>query len=245
MTNCIHCGICEKVCPRQLTKQSELGFVISDYSLCNDCQACAVYCPSNVKNLDLTLPIADYAVRAMLKQRRSTKRFTNECITKEQFERVLSLVDYMPKNGNKIMHRFEVHKGQPIIGLCASAIEKETIDGCYKNYKFMHLVISQYKNGIDTIGKNSPYVLLFIGQKANAWNKELSGIAYTYLNFACMSEGLGALFLGYMTRVADCLNSYIGISDNESIYGIYGIGKPMFIPYGVPNRKRVKVDYKL
>lgn len=243
--NCLHCGICEKVCPRGLVKQGPNGFVITDPSRCNDCQACAVYCPVNIKNLDRACSIANNDIKAMLKQRRSTKRFSTDQITVDQFDRLFSLMDYMPKNGNKIMHRFEVHKGQPITDMCAKTLEQETITGFYKNYPFMKSVIAKYKQGIDTISKNSPYLILFIGQKANAWNKELAGIAYSYLNFACMSEGLGALYLGYMTRVADCLNSYIGISDNESIYGIYGIGKSMFIPYGVPKRKRVKVDYKL
>ena len=243
--NCIRCGICEKVCPRGLVKQIPDGFVITDQSKCNDCQACAVYCPANVKDLDPTLPIADYAIKAMLKQRRSTKRFSSEEISVDQFSRVFSLVDYMPKNGNKIMHRFEVHRGQPIIDLCAKQLQYEVTNGFYSRYPFMRSVIEQYNNGVDTIGKNSPYLVLFIGQTNNAWNKELSGIAFTYLNFACMSEGLGALYLGYMTRVANCLNSYLHISNNEQIYGIYGVGKPLFTPYSIPHRKQIKVTYNL
>lgn len=242
---CIHCGICERVCPRHLVKQGPTGFIITDPSKCNDCQACSTYCPMNIANHESTVPVDSTTIEAILKQRRSTKRFTSDPVSQDQFERIFRLIDYMPKNGNKIMGRFEVHKGQPIIDLCAKALQYEITDGFYKGYKWMQSVIDQYNNEIDTIGKNSPYVVLYIGDNKNHWNQQLSGIAYTYLNFACMTQGLGALYLGYMTRVANCLNQYLSIGNFESIYGIYGVGYPQYTAYNIPNRKQFNVKYNL
>lgn len=168
-----------------------------------------------------------------IKTRRSIRKFTNDKVTKEEFEELIALSSFAPSWKNSQTSRYTVVLDEEI----KEKIAKE----CMMNHEGNENTILGAPAIIilTTVNSRSGYERdgSFTTSKETHWQSFDAGIAAQTLCLAAHTLGLGTVIMGIYDEenVAEVLN----IPEEQSVSAIIAIGHPVEIP-DAPKRKEVE-----
>lgn len=235
---CIHCKACVSICEFKHIFMCEEGVKTNASSECCDCGHCLAVCPvsaismpeydmSQVAEYDKdTFYVAPDHFMNLIKFRRSTRRFKNQDVDKEEIEKLLEAGRYCPTSCNcQDVEYVVVHeKREEIIrklwkGLAAFA-KNNGDDSLLERYE--QYVASNGEN--DTLTYGCSHILFILsGRQLNG------GIAACAIELMAASMGLGALYCGYGERAVAYLpelQEWLGLTPQRQLTAILCIGYP-------------------
>jgi nitroreductase len=174
-----------------------------------------------------------------IKGRRSVRRYTEEVITKEQFEEIVDLAKMAPTWKNTQTLRYVLIQDRNLI----DRIKDEALLGFEHNAKTLascnSLVALAQVNGICGYEKDGS----FSTSKGTGWEMFDAGIAAQTFCLAAYEKGLGTCILGVFDD--KIVGEIISLPEGQTVTALIPIGTPKFIPDPTP-RKEVSelVSYK-
>jgi nitroreductase len=171
--------------------------------------------------------------------RRSVRRYTEEPVTKEQFEEIVQVARMAPTWKNTQTLRYVLVQDKALI----TKIAEEAILGFEHNAKTLNscnaLVVLTQVNGICGYEKDGS----FSTSKGTGWEMFDAGIAAQTFCLAAYEKGLGTCILGVFDD--KLVGEMIGLDAGQTVTALITIGTPKFIPDATP-RKEVSelVSYK-
>ncbi len=174
-----------------------------------------------------------------IRGRRSVRRYTEEPVTKEQFEEIVELARMAPTWKNTQTLRYVLVQDRSII----DQIKQEALLGFEHNAKTLastnSLVILTQVNGICGYERDGS----FSTSKGTGWEMFDAGIAAQTFCLAAYEKGLGTCILGVFDekKVAEAID----LPEGQTVAALISMGSPKFIPDPTP-RKEVSelVSYK-
>lgn len=213
---CIHCGLCVKDCivnclefnPERIPVYSQDG-----QEKCVACQHCFAICPTGALSFgglysEDSQPIcfgSSEELLAMIKSRRSIRRFRNDSIPPSQLDKIIDMLGYPPIGGNRSCLHFSIVNGkekmQEIVKVSYEKIAERRGDD-----KLLDFMYDCYQKGQDFIYRDAPAMIVSAIDKSKA----VAGcettdpiIALSYLDLYAYSLGLGVLWCDAALYVAE------------------------------------------
>lgn len=168
-----------------------------------------------------------------IQTRRSVRQFTEQPVTKEELEQVVTLAAYAPTWKNTQTTRY--------IAIYDRTKLRTIADECILNFAGNQRTISNAPALIvlTTVNGRSGYERdgSFSTSKGTHWQSFDAGIAAQTFCLAAHTQGLGTVIMGIYdeAKVAEV----IGLPEGQSISALIAIGHPAVIP-AMPERKEVK-----
>lgn len=273
---CTSCGLCVKSCHDYLTMKDN-RVSVAEYSTfgCIQCGVCMMSCPHNAIDVtadglskdmvfDLEKELPDYmAVNALLKKRRSIRKFKKQEVDKELLTKVIdsgttspiSIPPYEIKVAvvsgyDKVNDlREDMYKGfegmlkffnplvltlfRPIMGKVQHSILKDFVIPLFKD------TLAAKERGEDYLFYNAPAVMIFYGSEFS--DKEDAILAASFASIGAEALGLGTCIIGSVAPVLERnkkLRAKYGIKDSDKIFTAFIIGHP-----GVKYTKGIKRQF--
>lgn len=264
-SKCTQCGICAAICPAEIVSFGDQGLpeVASlAANMCIKCGQCVLYCPTCANTLafqnenelvragDLAMPGKEDALN-LLKTRRSTRKYKDQALKKEEIAALLDAVKMAPTAVNSQNVRWVVTQTREKTAEAANLVlcwmrEEIFKDPTSRNALTGARLIAKAKEGGDGVLRGAPHVIVAVTPKSYMWPED-GAIALTYLELAAHASGLGCCwggFLTHATRNFEPLREFFGITEEEHICGAQMIGYPALLPTRqFPPRKNITVDW--
>ena len=172
-------------------------------------------------------------IEECIKTRRSTRKYSEQEITKEVMDEIIELTRFSPSWKNTQVVRFHIVTNDKI---------KENIgENCVLDYTFNTktmvrckslVIISVVKNicGYEKDGS-------FTTSQGDKWEMFDAGIAAQTFALAAHSKGIGSVVLGIFDE--EKIRDYITIPENEAVAAIIATGYTLEAPKTIPPRKEV------
>lgn len=166
-----------------------------------------------------------------IKGRRSIRQFTDEAVSHELLEEIVSVASYAPSWKNTQITRYVAIEG---------ALKDEIADSCFSVYPGngamiknapMLIAVTYVKNrsGFERDGSYST-------AKEDRWQNFDTGIATEAFCLAAYERGLGSVILGLFDEAP--LSEKIGLSQDRGLAALIVLGHPAVSPEA-PKRKEV------
>ena len=166
-----------------------------------------------------------------IKGRRSVRRYTEEVITKEQFEEIVDLAKMAPTWKNTQTLRYVLIQDRNLI----DRIKDEGLLGFEHNAKTLskckNLVVLTQVNGRCGYEKDGS----FSTSKGTGWEMFDAGIAAMTFSLAAYDKGVGSCIMGVFddAKVAEA----IGLEEGKTVAALIPIGFPKFTPDDTPRKE--------
>lgn len=230
---CIKCGHCVAICPTGALSHLAME---------------EVKCESVVKEL---LPSKEQTTH-LLKARRSVRQYHKKPIPKEILAALIDVARFAPSghNSQPVCWQVEsdserIHQlGAMVVDWMHSILAK---DSEFPGGKVMEKVVTAWEEGVDSIIRGAPHVIIAHGDKANPLVSSAGTIALTYLELAAFSHGLGACWAGYFNLAANMwkpLRSALALPSGHVAVGSMMVGYPRYSYPRIPMRKPVKIVWR-
>lgn len=168
-----------------------------------------------------------------IKTRRSVRQFTQQPVTKEELETVVSLAAYAPTWKNAQTSRY--------IAVYDRAKLQTIADECIVDFTGNQRTIRSTPVLIvlTTVDGRSGYERdgSFSTSKGTHWQSFDAGIAAQTFCLAAHTQGLGTVIMGIYDEVKIC--DVVGIPEGQSVAALIALGHPDVIP-AMPKRKDVE-----
>lgn len=209
---CIMCGECVLDCPMKIIQMEDGNPFIkpSHESRCIKCQHCLVVCPTGAVSIfgvdpDDCVPYemmpSEDAVDALIRNRRTVRRFKNENIPADRLEKLIKTASNAPTGENHMgltlsiiddMAETELFREAVI-----SAIEKAELPA---EAKFFAKVARAYRMGNDIMFRNAPHIVFVSANSGSSAPVEDGIIALTYFEIMAASMGLGTVWVNFLMQ---------------------------------------------
>lgn len=212
---CTRCGECVADCPSRVISLGEGGYPViaqEKEASCYRCQHCLAICPtasvsilgrSPEESLQLagTFP-APAQLEALVKGRRSVRRYREENVDAQLLTRLLETAWYAPTGVNSRQVRFTVVddrermaalRGEVLAGL--SALVKG--GALPEELSFFGDIVSQWEeHGVDVIFRGAPHLLIASAPQAVVSPLQDTMIALSYFDLLAQANGVGTVWAG-------------------------------------------------
>ncbi len=201
--NCINCGHCVAVCPVGAVSIDDNNYDMSDVEL-----------------LNLELPSIDIDdLLRTLKFRRSIRQYEKRPVPKEVLEKVLAAARYTATGANHQKFKIAVVQDrmkefyEMAWAQFSKMIEERMTDPNYKAPGIIQRALLPKEDPMqDTLFWGAPCLIVTASDNGAVWD---AGMASESMELAAVSQGLGALFSGYMVGIingSDELKEWLGLS---------------------------------
>lgn len=165
--------------------------------------------------------------------RRSVRQFTDQPVTKEELEQVVTLAAYAPSWKNVQSTRY--------IAVYDRAKLQTIADECIMNFAGNQRTIANTPVLIllTTVNERSGYERdgSFSTSKGTHWQSFDAGIAAQTFCLAAHTQGLGTVVMGVYDE--DKIRAVIDVPEGQSVSALIALGHPASIP-AIPKRKEVE-----
>lgn len=235
---CIRCGLCVAVCPAQVLKMSTNGPEEINADACMACGHCVAVCPREAidnsrtplsKQTGIKLPkLKPDEAENFLRSRRSIRSYNDQPVPREKLTALVNVAHYAQSGHNLQGISYLIIDDRKILDqaveLVIQEFEKDNVSSSF---------ITRYReNGIDTILRGAPSLILALADENFPRGRENSIISLTYLELYAQSENLGSCWAGMFERIAMKDNSPITklfqIPSDKKITGAVMVGYPKY-----------------
>lgn len=269
---CNRDGLCAAVCPLKIIAFSAAnngngegrglpGPIDGAETLCINCGHCVAICPTaalshrSMKPEDCLSVNTDWLLTPeqtehFLRYRRSIRTYKDRPVPKESIESLIRIARYAPSGHNLQPVRWQIiYDKEDVRRLSGLAVDwlrymvKEHPDMA----KAMHfdLIVAAWDNGVDTLSRNAPHLILANGHKKDPTAANACTIAMTYLELAVPAFGLGACWNGLFNGAAmfwPPLQEALDL-ENQKNFAAMMIGYPRFQYRRLPTRNQPPIKW--
>ncbi len=245
---CIGCGECAQDCPLQLIEMKDDLPVLSreNEERCLRCQHCFAVCATGALRLmdldpdesliaEQELPSGEQ-MTALIKGRRSVRRYKQEPVASEDIAALLESVAYAPTAVNNRQVLFtvieDIEAMQELRKSFYAILDERVKNGTLPEGMdfYLSLIAGARENGRDAIFRDAPHLLVASAPKESPAPMADSFIALSYFELLATSMGLGTLWCGLakwgLTVIAPELLPRLQIPDSHEIGYMMLFGKP-------------------
>lgn len=233
---CSQCGACVDDCPFHIIEMSPDYPALNPTRVhhCIQCQHCLAVCPTGALSIlgfkpENSLPLpeslpAAHQMAALIRGRRSIRRFLPEPLETETIDALLHTVANAPTGKNNRQCLFTViddpatmaiFRRETLEGLRAAVVEKRLSEG--QGY-FRH-VVSAWDQGRDIIFRNAPHLLMVSVPSSVTTPDADILIAMSYFELLAATMGIGTLWNAMirwaLSEIDTDLYNRLGIPDDH------------------------------
>lgn len=247
--SCIGCGKCTRVCPTNILEIIDEKAVVKK-GLCLECGHCQGICPANAvlvngefaDEYDVKLKASFKDVKTLIKTNRSVRNFKEELVSKEIINDIIGATDFTGSAKNEQAIKWIVvstkEKVKEVSDLSVEFIKKANIT------PEVLVSIDTFRNPITL---DAPHLLIAYAEKDSIFPTVDSIIKVVSAELMMHSAEIGSCHLGYLINFINNskeLKSYLGLTENQMVYGALGFGyysKEVY-PH-IPARKKSHIKY--
>lgn len=246
LDKCTHCGLCVSDCLVKAIKfdrKDKIPVASADgEKICIDCQHCLAICPTgalSIKNVSAAncpplenLPDSN-SMLALIRQRRSIRKFKKESIPLETLEKLIDSLNWSPTGRNDHSLVFFVADSEEIAKL------KKVTDFWMKfliRSGLMRLFLPAYRRyfsdimrGADIIYRGAPHLIVACVPKKSPCKNTDPVIALTQFDLYAQTLNVGCCWCGfaeYAFRFIPKLRRMIGVPKGYKVGGVLLFGTP-------------------
>ena len=244
---CVRCGLCKSDCLTSCIEFDSENFpYMKNEENCISCGHCMAICPTgalsfNHKNPDESEPVNYYDILSLIKSRRSIRQYKEEEISEETFEKLKSMLAYVPTGCNSHSLHFSIVETKSAMDIIRNKVNENVLKAL--SYKALSPIVEKfekYKKGFeegkDIIFRGAPHMIVASSSIKAPCALEDPIIALSYLELYAQHLGLGTCWCGFAEM---CLKFFPEICDMLEIPSGY---KPVYVMLlGVPAVKYQRV----
>lgn len=245
---CIRCGLCAQDCPVSIIDmQAGTPAIAPDQEIaCFKCQHCLAVCPTGAlailgrkpeesRLLEGNLPDPDQ-LETLIKGRRSVRHYQDENLEPELLQRLLDVAWQAPTGHNARQVRFSLIDNKEAMArfrertmaTLAQVVRENRLPAGLEF--FAEFVALWEKQGVDTVFRGAPHLLVASAPRACASPLPDCLIALSYFELFAQSLGIGTVWDGIakwaINDLAPELRQTLGIPDDHLIGYVMAFGKP-------------------
>ena len=263
---CVRDGVCAETCPSGLLRLSEPGAfpvaVAEAEQRCIACGHCVSVCPRGALSL-ASMPITEctplrpelaiHAAQAeqFLRSRRSIRAYRKRAVDRQTLSQLLNLARLGPTAGNRQQLCWYVIDdpdslktvGAMVVDQMRHLVKTEApISDSYP----LRELISAWDNGVDLVLRGAPALVVASAPHDSGMGTVDSAIAFTYLDLAAPTLGLGTCWAGFVMLAAahwPPLREFFSRSLPEGFVftGAMMVGYPKHRYHRLPRRKPANI----
>lgn len=252
---CVKCGTCTKVCPTTALYMKEDGPKNNNNS-CIACGQCVAVCPygalDNIKApLSDQVDIKDFknldskTAEYFLKSRRSIRCYKNTSVPYEELLKLVNIARFAPTASNSQGVSYIIVKDKKILEKSTEIIVKWMEDNIELHWSFSIHINNYRKNGIDSILRDAPHLILATASKNFKNGRENSISALSYVELFAPTLGLGSCWAGLFEFCAFLnykpLLNLFNIPKDKAITGALMVGYPKYKYKRLVDRNKLDV----
>jgi len=245
---CIRCGQCVQDCLVRIIEMEDgyPAIIPEKESSCLECQHCLAVCPTGAvsifgKQPENSVPLAGNLVppekvETLMKGRRSVRQYRDENVPPELIQELLDVACHAPTGVNFRQVLFTVVDDKEIMG----KLRQETMAGLARLMRegklptgrdyFNDCVRAWEEEGIDTIYRGAPHLVIASAPHDCPTPEADSLIALTYFELYAQSRGIGTVWNGLakwtFTELLPELCGKLGLPDNHKLGYVMAFGMP-------------------
>ncbi|WP_026882064.1 nitroreductase family protein [Clostridium akagii] len=239
---CIKCEMCIKECPVNVLKMGENVPEEVVESNCIACGHCVAICPTTAIDNNKT-PLAQQVdakdfpkldaeqTEHFLRSRRSIRNYKDKSVSREELTKLINIARLAPTAENSQGISFVVVENKQLIEK-ATEVSIEMIEISPLRYLVEDAVTSYRKNGVDSIFRGAPNLIITIADKDLRSARDNSVSSLTYLELYAPSLGLGSCWAGIFEYCASIENSpmlkLFNIPEGKKITAAVMVGYPNY-----------------
>ena len=254
---CVGCGLCTGDClARAISLEGGKAAVIKD---CFHCGHCIAICPADavrfegpeydmkdVEPLGAGFGIGPEQMLHAVKSRRTIRQFEKTCPTRAQLETILEAARFSPtaSNAQNVSYMVFTEKMEELRALAMEELRKlrYSEEAFYKVFPPPMSLSRVHFEDDNFLFKGAPAMILTISP-----NPVNASIASCNMEMQAAAMGLGALYVGFFTRLAatsERLRAFLGLGDGDTVVTCLCLGTPAVEYRRTVPRKKAKVDWR-
>ena len=261
---CIRCGACAEVCPCYVIKtDAEKWPVKTNVKTCIACGHCVAVCPTaaidNRKSpLQEQKIIGEWrspgkeSVEGVLRFRRSIRAYKKEVVENEKIKELMNIARYAQTGGNSQGLSFLVYSGRETLDKISEAVIRWMEDIIATNSEkapyFKSVVKSYRENGVDTILRGAPNLIVSIAPEIFASARDNTSFTWSYAEIFAPSLGLGTCIGGFAQFCAfsgyESLLEILQLPKGYSVAGVLMVGYPKYTYKRFPERQPLRIEFR-
>ncbi|MDR2892931.1 MAG: nitroreductase family protein [Deltaproteobacteria bacterium] len=209
LQKCTRCGLCALDCPYVvLSVDAERGPQVMREA-CVGCGHCVAVCPTAAldnKRCPLSSQTPDLApfppaeeVWHLLRARRSIRWFQDKKPDRGEITKLLDLARFAPTASNSQGINFFVYDQREVLNAMTAAVldwGQAAVEDDLPISGIMHGLIGKYKQGLDSVLFNAPYLVVAASEHSWKRTRENSIFSLLYAHLYAPSLGLGSCWAG-------------------------------------------------
>lgn len=240
---CIKCGLCVNECPERVLTLGKNGREEISPNNCIACGHCVAICPREAIDNELTplcnqSNIKDYKkltpqeAKNFLRSRRSISAYNETTVPKEKLIDLVNIAHFAPTGSNLQGISYMIVDDKDVINKAIKITLEELAKDELLNKRFRNYIESYNSDGIDTVFRGAPCLILATAHVDFTRGRENSIFSLTYLELYAPSLGLGSCWAGVFEKIALEDNSpmleLFNISKDKKITGAVMVGYPKY-----------------
>lgn len=225
---CIKCGLCVNECPEDVLTLGKNGPEEVCNRNCIACGHCVAICPREAIDNEKTplsnqVSAKDFSklsseeAKNFLRSRRSIRSYKEASVPREKLVDLVDVAHLAPTGSNLQGISYIIIDDKSVLNKAVKITMEELAKDELLNKRFHHYIESYNTEGIDTIFRGAPSLILAIADADFARGRENSIFSLAYLELYAPALGLGSCWAGVFEKIA--------LKDNSLILELFNIPK--------------------
>lgn len=255
---CIKCGICAKECPTLVLRMGEQGPEAVAPLACLACGHCVAVCPNEAID-NIRTPMAQQLdakefpklnpaeAEHFLRSRRSIRSYKKTAVAREDLQKLVNVAHFAPTGINMQGVSYVIVDDKKTLEEASEIVIKWLENDALLSKRFASYIKAFREEGIDTILRDAPNLILTTADSNFARGRENSVFSLAYLELYVPTLGLGSCWAGVFEICALSDHSpmlkLFNIAAGKKITGAVMVGYPQYSYKKIVDRDPLDVTF--